>query len=112
MFHLLHIPISGSDSEEIWEEEPSDDPETFVCEDPLPLPQDPAVSSSCKSIVSWLVGFLLLLQARHYIPDSAMNSLLKFLHLHFHVLGRFSPVISAMANIYSLICVFNAKISW
>ena len=70
MFHMLHIPISGSDSEEIWEEV-SDDPEAFVCEDPPPaLPQGSAVPS-CKSIVSWLVGFLL--QARHYICNACIQ---------------------------------------
>lgn len=112
MFHMVHIPISGSDSEEIWEEKVSDDPEAFVCEDPPPaLPQGSAVPS-CKSIVSWLVGFLLLLQARHYIPDAGMNSLLKLLHVLFHVLCRFFSCYFICGNVYALICLFDAKISW
>ena len=33
-----------------------------------------------------------------HIPDAGMNSLLKLLHVLFHVLGRFSPVISSVAT--------------
>ena len=100
--------VSGSsDSEEIWEEEDYDEPDISTHRDALPLlPVDLATPPN-NPIVTWLVGFLLLLQARHYIPDSAMNALLKFLCVLFSVLGRFSPVIASMASaipssVYSL----------
>ncbi len=46
----------------------------------------------------WLVGFLIQLQAKHFIPDSALNLLLRFLHTFFCVLGRFCGFVAAMAT--------------
>lgn len=64
MFHLLHIPISGSDSEEIWEEL-SDNPETFVHEDPPPaLPQDTALCHHVNPLYPGWLGFFY-----YYKPD-------------------------------------------
>ena len=40
----------------------------------------------------WLVLFLLHLQSKHYIPDKAIDSLLKFLSTLFGVIGRFSQI--------------------
>ena len=45
----------------------------------------------------WLTGFLLLLQARHFIPDAAMNALLKFIGVLLRVLGRLSPLVASVA---------------
>ena len=103
----IHQPCVGSsNAEELWEKSDHEDADAFSIQDsPPPLLQDQPTSSIC--VVTWLVGFLLLLQARHYIPDSAMNALLKFLHAFFRVLGRSSPVISSMvssipSSVYSL----------
>ena len=43
-----------------------------------------------RCLTSWLVHYLLRLQSQHYIPDSAFDSLLKFLHSFFVVLGHSS----------------------
>ena len=48
----------------------------------------------------WLVGFLIQLQAKHYVPDSALNLLLKFLYTFFCVLGRFSGFVAAMVTYF------------
>ena len=55
----------------------------------------------------WLALFLLKLQSKHYIPDSAIECLLKFLHAFFIVIGRFSEPAKGIAEylpktIYSL----------
>ena len=97
-FYKHDLPsVECSDSEELWDEGDNEKDDMFhLQESPPPLPQDPAASSNC--VVTWVVGFLLLLQARHYIPDSAMNALLKFLHVLFRVLGRSSPAISSLVS--------------
>ena len=61
---------------------------TLVSEDLSPPFSLDSSVPSCNSITMWLVGFLLLLKARHYIPDACVNSLLKFLHILFCILVR------------------------
>ena len=46
----------------------------------------------------WIVGFLIQLQAKHYIPHSALNLLLKFFYTIFCILGQFSEFTSNMAT--------------
>ena len=71
-------------------------------EEPPDLPSDSPVNvcSPSHAIVTWLVRFLVLLQARHYIPDIAINALLKFLHVLFVVLGRFSTLAFSIASAF------------
>ena len=70
-----------------------------------PLP--PVVTSSTetqsqKALVSWIVGFLIHLQAKHYVPYSALSMLLKFLYTLFCVLGRFSAFIAGIVPLFPL----------
>ena len=90
--------------EELWEDENEGEIEFFDDQLNVPppsLPQDESESSSSntstRSIVLWLTGFLLLLQAKHFIPDAAMNALLKFLSVLFRVMGRFSTFVASIA---------------
>lgn len=58
-------------------------------------------------LVMMVVQFLIRLQSKHYIPDSAITSILKFLYTLFVVIGKFSHIAKTMAeiipqNIYSL----------
>ena len=83
-----------NEDEELWEK--GDELEIFEdsVEPPPSLPQDE--TNSTNAIVMWVVGVLLLLQAKHYVPDSAINILLRFLRVLFQVLGinslaRFIP---------------------
>ena len=69
---------------------------------PQPLAETATTSAntSISSIVTWISGFLLLLQARHYIPDRAIDALLKFLGVFFYVLGRFCSPMASLARIF------------
>lgn len=57
-----------------------------------------AENSSQHALVVWLVTFLLQLQAKHYIPDKAIDCLLKFLAVFFGVLGRFCGFAAVLAT--------------
>lgn len=63
-----------------------------------PTIQDPY--SQRKSLATWLVDFLVRLQAKHHIPDTALSALLIFLYTVFCVLGRFSGVAAAVAAVF------------
>ena len=104
MLWLMSIPTDCQDIEELWEDE-DDESELLhdeLKEDPPNLPRNsPAHNCAlCLAIVTWLVRFLVLLPARHCIPDVAINALLKFLYVLFVVLGRFSIWISSIASAF------------
>ena len=42
------------------------------------------------SLATWIILFLLRLQAKHYIPDKAMDELIKFLFAYVKILGKYS----------------------
>ena len=49
------------------------------------LPQQNTMTSKPDNVLlTWLLLFLLRLQAKHYTPDSAVNCLLKFLYFLQH----------------------------
>ena len=94
-----------SDCEEFWDKEDCEELELYTSFSEVPpgLPED----SASQSTNPWLIGFLLILQAKYYMPDTAMNALLKFLHVLFIVLGHFSPKIASLvdlipSSVYSL----------
>ena len=55
----------------------------------LPTATESSENHTQKILVHWLVGFLIQIQAKHYIPDNAINNPLKFLAVFFRILGRF-----------------------
>ena len=79
--------------------ESDDDLGVHVVErNPTPDPAQPSFSTSkeysnAQSLVKWVVGFLLILQAKYHIPNAAIDLLIKFMFALFCVLGRFSPLI-------------------
>ena len=78
----------SDEGEEIWEE--SD--ESCTEENPE-LPNDVNQTSTVESVIlSWLLIFLLRLQAKYYVPDTALQCLIRFLCVLFCVLGRYSSV--------------------
>lgn len=100
-----HICVEEeSGREELWEEcEGQDYEETeFDIEpatNPPPLPESTLVDNrSQRALVLWLVGFQIQLQAKHYISDSALSLLLRFLHTFFRILGRFCGFVATMAS--------------
>ena len=46
----------------------------------------------------WLIRFLLIFQSVNYITDSAINALLKFLHVFIKALGKFSDFVAGMES--------------
>lgn len=92
-----------SDGEEFWVEEgnkQSDDGMLMVPRDPpatdAPVPREfPACTeyASAQLLLKWVAGFLFILQAKHHIPNAAIDFLIKFLFLLVCVLGRFSPFV-------------------
>ena len=56
-------------------------------------------SSVEYQLVMMLVLFLLRLQSKHYIPDSAISSMLKFLYTFFSVISRVSQIGKTIAEI-------------
>ena len=83
---------SKSDEGEVWEESDS-------CTEECPeLPNDVSQTSTVESgILSWLLIFLLRLQAKYYIPDAALQCLIRFLYVFFCVLGRYSSTVANIA---------------
>ena len=66
------------------------------------LPQENCASHDHEhestALLYWIVGFILKFQARYYIPDTAINVLIKFLLVLLKVLGRFSPFVDKIAK--------------
>lgn len=62
----------------------------------LPVSRQSSTNTEGKDLVSWIIIFLLHLQAKHCIPDAAMNYLIKFLWVFLFVVGRYG---SFAANI-------------
>ena len=101
-FHFYtHIMCTGdSDGEEVWED--LDEGLSYELDfEPASVPPSlpdaiPIESQSQKALVMWVVGFLIQLQAKHYIPDNALNMLLKFFYTFFCILGQFSGFVSTM----------------
>ncbi len=72
---------------------------------PTPDPAQPSFSTSkeysnAQSLVKWVVGFLLILQAKYHIPNAAIDLLIKFMFALFCVLGRFSPLIRQLNALF------------
>ena len=102
--------------EEIWDND--DDAVHEFSEKAPPLPEEDEASQNSphRTLVMWFTGFLLLLQARHYISDTAMNLILKFMHVFFRVLSRFSsflvPIASSMPSSTYLLRQTSHKINF
>ena len=56
--------------------------------------------SKHNAIIMWIIGFLLKLQKRHYLSDSALEMLLKFLSMLFVVIGKFSSFAAGISAIF------------
>ena len=51
-----------------------------------------------NALLTWLLLFLVRLQACHYIPDSTLNCLLKFLYIFLHIIRRQSNFVARLAT--------------
>ena len=95
------------DIEEIWTD--TDEHNDIMCseefqpsisESPIPSPNTPSNRHErfVGPLVSWLTGFLLLLQAMHSVSDSVIGAILKFLKVFFRVVGLFSDFMAILAS--------------
>lgn len=91
-----------SDTEEVWDDsDNSDNVDEDTCTvtehcSALKLSQEkcaPHERESITALLYWIIGFIINFQARYYIPDTAINVLIKFLLVFLKVLGRFSPFV-------------------
>ena len=94
----------GETFEEIWKDISEDDSEIVhehlsASSIPLSPLNDPLPSTdpSICSLVLWLTGFLLLIQARYFTSDAIIDALLKFLCL-FQSFGTLFPICCKIGN--------------
>lgn len=93
------------DCEETWEdtdeninEDLDNHPEDFS------IPTLPTFDSTNPNSITgralslWIIGFLLRLHSRYFIPDVALDTLIKFLYIFFSILARFSPFLEVIRN--------------
>jgi hypothetical protein len=62
--------------------------------------QRSAEDQNAAAVMNWMVGFLLCLQAKYYIPDASINLLINFLFIFLSVAGRFSTFMKCLADIF------------
>jgi hypothetical protein len=81
---------------EVWEDEQDSDMED--------APSHPDVvtenNSKAGAISVWIIGFIMKMQKRHVLSDSALNCLIKFIYASLVVLSMFSPSILAISKAF------------
>lgn len=96
-----------SDIEEDWNED-----QVLLEEDMDSEPEDEiecvGVSSRAKVLAQWLTLFLLQLQSKYKLPESAVSCLFTFLFTFFCVLGSLQPFCNDIAKVFPR-SLYNAK---
>ena len=87
----LHYIILAT---EIWEE---DEDELEVFQEEI-NPGSETGNMQTPIIVCWLLLFIYQLQIKHFIPDAAIDTLLKFLYTMFILFGTFSDKLKNMSG--------------
>lgn len=67
-------------------------------EDDLDLDNTAPHRTTENFLITWLANFLLRLQSRHFMPDVALDALLKFIYIFLVVLGRFSDICKSLSH--------------
>lgn len=75
-----------------------DIPDTNGQGDPPEVMSITSLGSSEKALVMLIAIFILRLQSKHYIPEAAIECLLKFLYSLFVIIGRFSDIGRSIAQ--------------
>ena len=85
------------------EEDEDDIPLTFTSDT-----TNPNLNTKGQAIIKWTVGFLLFWQAKHFISNSSMNVLAKFISVLLKVMGYCSPVLATIGDyfytVYKQLC--------
>lgn len=71
------------------------DPEVPVLPD---YGTDAVANSEESALLTWLLLFLVRLQAKFYLPETALNCLLKFLYIFLSIISRKSTFVAQMIN--------------
>ena len=113
---------SDSDDLEIWDDEEDEDD---ILGDAVQndAPSSPSFSNddlnqkNACAMLMWLIGFLLNLHTKYYIPDAAMNLLIQFFCAFVCVTGRFSSLMKEVSSIFpkslpSMIALVNGEPSF
>ena len=96
----MHHFVADTDNEEVWNESrPDSDDYLDDCLEPE-LPSFSATTEHYQSTVlsQWFMRYMLILQTQFYLPDNALDLLIKFLYAFFNVIGQFSSVIKALVK--------------
>lgn len=98
---LRFLFLVDSELDEVWEESTEESDHEAInepCKERAPsLPTFQNDSEKKQvSLVKWLVGFLFFFQAKFYLPDPAINVLLKFIRVLFSTIGKFSPFVKSL----------------
>ena len=100
---VIVYTFTDNSDEEVWESSEVDDFNDTSAGSGMP-PSTPtfnnaspdSIKASC--LLQWLVMYLLSLQAKYTIPDSAIDMLFRFLYIFFSILARFSPFVAIIAG--------------
>ena len=89
---ILFNLFLSAESNEVWSDYEVDDTQQDTDSPPnSPTNETDSADIAIKSLVSWLLAFFLLLQARFHLTDQVLNIIFHFLKKFFIVLGYLSP---------------------
>lgn len=97
--------FTEDDDEEVWEDSDESEFEDTNYESS----QSPTLPSfewktpqSCQTIAlsMWLIGFILRLQAKYYVPEAALDGLIKFLYVFLSLLARLAPSLKPLLEVF------------
>lgn len=94
--------LAELDEEEVWDESSSDELQGDSSSSPA-LPEfisSAHESQRACSLMMWLLGYILTIQAKYYIPNAAIDAMLKFLYIFFSILSRFSPFFNPILEVF------------
>ena len=90
----------NEDYTENWEDEDESDVEDESTTPSIQETADECCNKKADDISVWIIGFLMKLQKRHVLSDSALDSLIKFIYALLVVLGIFSSFILAISKAF------------
>ena len=93
------------DYEEVWSEESNEDIEdefSGLEETPpsLVVQEQESTRNVSKVLCDWIIAFFIHLQVVFYVPDLAMEAMLKFLSVFLVVLGTVAPQCAEMSKLF------------
>lgn len=101
MFYTLILFFAVDVEVECWEDNNEQLEKDFPSNDSempdLPLAEDISIPQE-SALVTWLILFLVRLQSKFYLPDTAVSCLLKFLYAFLCIIGRHSTFVARIST--------------